>query len=114
MHFFNNFSASSSSILFTGIPVHIETISAITSSFTVSFSLFELFQVLGKQYANHTNNEVKEILFDRIADIYVCKQMTLNNITNIRKRDIIDKIYGAIDSNINKYDANMFLIGGIS
>ena len=42
---FNNFSASSSSILFTGIPVHIETISAITSSFTVSFSLFELFQV---------------------------------------------------------------------
>ena len=77
-------------------------------------NLFELFQVLGKQYANHTNNEVKEILFDRIADIYVCKQMTLNNITNIRKRDIIDKIYGAIDSNINKYDANMFLIGGIS
>ncbi len=75
-------------------------------------NLRELFIVLGKQYANHNNEEVKKILFDRIADIYVSKQMTLNNMTNMRKKDLVDNIYKTIDSNMNTYDANVFLIGG--
>lgn len=40
--------------------------------------------------------------------------MTLNNMTNMRKKDIIDTVYKSIDSNMNLYDTNMFLIGGIS
>lgn len=77
-------------------------------------SLRDLFMVLGKQYANHSDDKVKEVLFDRIADIYVSKQMTLNNMTNMRKRDLVDNIYKTIDSNMSTYDANMFLIGGVN
>lgn len=77
-------------------------------------NLREIFTVLGKQYENHNDKMVKQDLFDRITEIYVSKQMTLNNMTNIRKKDIIDNIYKSIDSNMNLYDANIFLIGGIS
>lgn len=74
-------------------------------------NLRELFMSLGKQYENHSNEAIKEILFDRIANIYVSKQMTLNNMTNIRKKDLVEDIYKTIDSNINTYDTNVFLIG---
>lgn len=75
-------------------------------------NLRDLFIFLGKQYSNHSNEEVKEVLFNRIADIYVSKQMTLNNMTNMRKKDLVDNIYKMIDSNMNNYDASVFLIGG--
>lgn len=73
-----------------------------------------IFEVLGKQYENHSDKRIKQDLFDRITEIYVSKQMNLNNMTNMRKKDIINNIYKSIDSNMNLYDANMFLIGGIS
>lgn len=75
-------------------------------------NLRELFIILGKQYANHNNEAIKEVLFERIADIYVSKQMTLNSMTNIRKKDLVENIYKTIDSNMNTYDTNVFLIGG--
>ncbi|MCG4471114.1 hypothetical protein L0P50_19835, partial [Lawsonibacter sp. DFI.6.74] len=34
-------------------------------------TLFELFGVLSKEYEKHKDVEVKDILFNRIADIYV-------------------------------------------
>lgn len=75
-------------------------------------NLRELFIILGKQYANHNNEAIKEVLFERIADIYVSKQMTLNSMTNIRKKDLVENIYKTIDSNMNTYDTNVFLTGG--
>lgn len=75
-------------------------------------NLRDLFIALGRQYANHNNEDVKQILFDRIADIYVSKQMTLNSMTNIRKKDLVENIYKTIDSNMNTYDTNVFLTGG--
>lgn len=75
-------------------------------------NLRDLFISLGKQYSNHSDEEVKEVLFNRIADIYVSKQMTLNNMTNMRKKELVDNIYKMIDSNMNNYDASVFLIGG--
>lgn len=77
-------------------------------------NLYELFNMLGKQYSKHNDERVKEILFNRIADIYVSKQMTLNNMTNLRKKDLIDRLYDSIGSSINTFDANMFLTGGIN
>ena len=77
-------------------------------------NLYELFNMLGKQYSKHNDERVKEILFNRIADIYVSKQMTLNNMTNLRKKDLIDGLYDSIGSSINTFDANMFLTGGIN
>lgn len=77
-------------------------------------NLREIFTVLGEQYKNHNDKRIKQDLFDRITEIYVSKQMTLNNMTNMRKKDIIDTVYKSIDSNMNLYDTNMFLIGGIS
>ena len=78
-----------------------------------NYSLFDLFNKLGKQYEQIGDEHVKEILFNRIADIYVAKQMTLNPLTNLRKKDLVGKIYKTIDDNINYYDANTFLLGGI-
>ena len=75
-------------------------------------NLRDLFIALGRQYANHNNEAIKEVLFDRIADIYVSKQMTLNSMTNIRKKDLVENIYKTIDSNMNTYDTNVFLTGG--
>lgn len=77
-------------------------------------NLREIFMALGKQYENHSDKRIKQDLFDRITEIYVSKQMNLNNMTNMRKKDIINNVYKSIDSNMNLYDANMFLIGGIS
>lgn len=76
-------------------------------------TLFELFRVLSKEYEKHKDVEVKDILFNRIADIYVSKQMTLNDMTNIRKKDLIDSLYTTINSSINTFDSSVFLIGGI-
>ena len=78
-----------------------------------NYSLFDLFNKLGKQYEKLGDESIKEIIIDRIADIYVAKQMTLNSFTNIRKKDLIEKLYKTIDSNMNSYDTNMFLLGGI-
>ena len=78
-----------------------------------NYSLFDLFNKLGKQYEKLVDESIKEIIIDRIADIYVAKQMTLNSFTNIRKKDLIEKLYKTIDSNMNSYDTNMFLLGGI-
>ena len=56
-----------------------------------NYSLFDLFNKLGKQYEKLGDESIKEIIIDRIADIYVAKQMTLNSFTNIRKKDLIEK-----------------------
>lgn len=77
-------------------------------------SFFDLFKILGRQYEKLEDDRVKDELFERIADIYVSKQMTLNNMTNIRKKDLVGEIYKTIDSNMNTYDANTFLLGGIN
>ena len=78
-----------------------------------SREMFKLFEVLWKSYKNINDDSIKEILFERITNTYVFRQLTLNNGTNERRKDIIEKIYNSVDYGANKLDENMFFTGGI-
>ncbi|MDB0438414.1 hypothetical protein ACTPDI_15120 [Clostridioides difficile] len=78
-----------------------------------SREMFKLFEVLWKNYKNINDDSIKEILFERITNTYVFRQLTLNNNTNERRKDIIEKIYNSVDYGANKLDENMFFTGGM-
>ncbi|MCC0658408.1 hypothetical protein IC175_17780 [Clostridioides sp. ES-S-0123-01] len=78
-----------------------------------SREMFKLFEVLWKNYKNINDDSVKEVLFERITNTYVFRQLTLNNNTNERRKDIIEKIYNSVDYGANKIDENMFFTGGM-
>lgn len=78
-----------------------------------SREMFKLFEVLWKNYKNINDESIKEILFERITNTYVFRQLTLNNNTNERRKDIIEKIYNSVDYGANKLDENMFFTGGM-
>ncbi|HHN8245038.1 TPA: hypothetical protein ACRRV1_000005 [Clostridioides difficile] len=78
-----------------------------------SREMFKLFELLWKNYRNIDDDSIKEILFERITNTYVFKQLTLNNSTKERRKDIIEKIYNSVDYGTNKLDENMFFTGGI-
>lgn len=44
-----------------------------------------------ENYRNIDDDSIKEILFERITNTYVFKQLTLNNSTKERRKDIIEK-----------------------
>lgn len=56
-----------------------------------SREMFKLFELLWKNYRNIDDDSIKEILFERITNTYVFKQLTLNNSTKERRKDIIEK-----------------------
>lgn len=78
-----------------------------------SREMFKLFEALWKNYKNINDDSIKEVLFERITNTYVFKQLTLNNNTNERRKDIIEKIYNSVDYGANKLDENMFFTGGM-
>lgn len=78
-----------------------------------SREMFKLFEVLWKNYKNINDDSIKEVLFERITNTYVFRQLTLNNNTNERRKDIIEKIYDSVDYGANKLDENMFFTGGM-
>ncbi|MCC0641834.1 MULTISPECIES: hypothetical protein [unclassified Clostridioides] len=78
-----------------------------------SREMFKLFEVLWKNYKNINDDSIKEVLFERITNTYVFRQLTLNNNTNERRKDIIEKIYNSVDYGANKLDENMFFTGGM-
>lgn len=76
-------------------------------------SLFNLFKTLEKEYSKLGEGEkIKDILFKRITDLYLYKQLSLNPMTNLRRKDLINKISVAIDRDMCNLDEEILFIGG--
>ena len=74
--------------------------------------LYYVFAKLGHEYDKLKSEDVKEILFDEITEMYAFGQLMYSEEDETRRKDIINQIYKAADKGISGIDSNKFFIGG--
>ena len=74
--------------------------------------LYYVFAKLGHEYDNLKSEDVKEILFDEITEMYAFGQLMYSEEDETRRKDIINQIYKTADKGISGIDSNKFFIGG--
>lgn len=76
-----------------------------------SISIKSVFDSLKKYYVDIKSDDIKDILFDKITETYVFKQLPINEETNYRRKDIIEDMYKLIGNGLNNLDNKKFFIG---
>ena len=74
--------------------------------------LYYVFAKLGHEYDKLKADDVKEILFDEITEMYAFGQLMYSEEDDTRRKEIIDQIYKTADKGISGIDSNKFFIGG--
>ncbi len=74
--------------------------------------LYYVFAKLGYEYDKLKSEDVKEILFDEITEMYAFGQLMYSEEDETRRKDIINQIYKTADKGISGIDSNKFFIGG--
>ena len=74
--------------------------------------LYYVFAKLGQEYDKLKSEDVKEILFDEITEMYAFGQLMYSEEDETRRKDIINQIYKTADKGISGIDSNKFFIGG--
>ena len=74
--------------------------------------LYYVFAKLGHEYDKLKSEDVKEILFDEITEMYAFGQLMYSEEDETRRKDIINQIYKTADKGISGIDSNKFFIGG--
>lgn len=74
--------------------------------------LYYVFAKLGHEYDKLQADDVKEILFDEITEMYAFGQLMYSEEDDTRRKEIIDQIYKTADKGISGIDSNKFFIGG--
>lgn len=73
---------------------------------------YYVFAKLGQEYDKLKSDDVKEILFDEITEMYAFGQLMYSEEDETRRKDIINQIYKTADKGISGIDSNKFFIGG--
>lgn len=74
--------------------------------------LYYVFAKLGQEYGKLKSDDIKEILFDEITEMYAFGQLMYSEEDDTRRKDIIEQIYKTADKGISGIDSNKFFIGG--
>lgn len=74
--------------------------------------LYYVFAKLGQEYSKLKSDDIKEILFDEITEMYAFGQLMYSEEDDTRRKDIIEQIYKTADKGISGIDSNKFFIGG--
>lgn len=77
----------------------------------ISNSVRKVFDSLKETYVRIDNDDIKEILFEKITETYVFKQLPINEQTNLRRKDVLNRLNNLIDRGISSLDNNKFFIG---
>lgn len=75
--------------------------------------LYYVFAKLGQEYGKLKSDDIKEILFDEITEMYAFGQLMYSAEDDTRRKDIIEQIYKTADKGISGIDSNKFFIGGV-
>ena len=74
--------------------------------------LYYVFAKLGQEYDKLKFDDIKEILFEEITEMYAFGQLMYSEEDDTRRKDIIDQIYKTADNGISGIDSNKFFTGG--